>query len=424
MTRAASGLKVAPQTTTGTMTHDFQHDIDAVGRLAAVPTILDVVCRVTGMGFAAVARVTEHRWITCAVKDDIAFGLVPGSELEVRTTICDEIRDSREGVVIDHVAEDPSFCQHHTPLQYGFQSYISMPIIRSDGSFFGTLCSIDPAPAKLNNPETIGMFKLFAQLIAAQLDADEKLVTANASLASTLQEGDLREQFIAVLGHDLRNPVAAVGAGAKMLLREPQTDKARHIITLMQNSILRMSGLIDNVLDFARGRLGGGMTLDLGTGQLDDVLRHVVNELRAVNPDREIITSFDVADDVHADQHRIAQLFSNLLGNALTHGSAEHPVRAEARTEFGNFILSVSNGGTPIDEAALAGMFQPFQRSADRHRGHQQGLGLGLYIASRIAEAHGGKLTVSSNPSLTTFTFTMPVHAQNAAAGHDQAAAE
>jgi signal transduction histidine kinase len=192
----------------------------------------------------------------------------------------------------------------------------------------------------------------------------------------------------------------------------------------MQNSILRMSGLIDNVLDFARGRLGGGMTLDLGTGQLDEVLQHVINELRAVNPDREIITSFDVADDVHADQHRIAQLFSNLLGNALTHGSAEHPVRAEARTEFGNFILSVSNGGTPIDEAALAGMFQPFQRSGDRHRGHQQGLGLGLYIASRIAEAHGGKLTVSSNPSLTTFTFTMPVHAQNAAAGRDQAAAE
>ena len=101
----------------------------------------------TGMGFAAVARVTEDRWIACAVRDEIAFGLAPGGELKVATTICDEIRRSGEAVVIDHVAADQAFCGHPTPAMYGFQSYISMPILHKDGSFFGTLCAIDPKPA-------------------------------------------------------------------------------------------------------------------------------------------------------------------------------------------------------------------------------------------------------------------------------------
>ena len=91
------------------------------------------------MGFAAVARVTEDRWVACAVRDEIAFGLQPGGELEVETTICDEIRDSGRLVVIDNVAEDKAFCGHPTPRMYGFQSYISMPIVRPDGRFFGTL---------------------------------------------------------------------------------------------------------------------------------------------------------------------------------------------------------------------------------------------------------------------------------------------
>ena len=151
--------------------HDFRADIDAIGAIDAVPTILNVVCRVTGMGFAAVARVTEQRWICCAVHDEIQFGLQPGGELKVETTICHEIRQMREAVVIDHVAEDTLYCQHHTPAMYGFQSYISMPIFLKDGRFFGTLCAIDPRPHRLKNPETIGMFKLFAELIAFHLDA-------------------------------------------------------------------------------------------------------------------------------------------------------------------------------------------------------------------------------------------------------------
>ena len=150
-------------------------DLAAVTRIDAVPTILEVVCRTTGLGFSAVARVTEDRWVACAVRDEIAFGLQPGGELRVETTICDEIRDSGQLVVIDNVAEDEVFCGHPTPRMYGFQSYISVPIHRPDGRFFGTLCAIDPRPARLNTPETVGMFKLFADLIGFHLDVQERL---------------------------------------------------------------------------------------------------------------------------------------------------------------------------------------------------------------------------------------------------------
>src|SRR4051812_46710474 len=105
-------------------------DVAAVSRIATAATILEVGCRTTGMGFAAIARVTEDRWVACAVRDEIAFGLAPGGELEVQTTLCDKVRRSQAGVVIDEVATDQAFASHPTPAQYGFQSYISIPILR------------------------------------------------------------------------------------------------------------------------------------------------------------------------------------------------------------------------------------------------------------------------------------------------------
>src|SRR5579872_3180286 len=151
---------------------DVMSDVDAIKRIDAIPRILEVVCRSTGMGFAAIARVTDDRWICCAARDEIGFGLRPGDELKLETTICSEIRQSHQAVVIDHVAEDEIFSGHHTPAMYGFQSYISTPILLADGSMFGTLCAIDPRPARLNDLKTIGMFELFAELIASQLSSN------------------------------------------------------------------------------------------------------------------------------------------------------------------------------------------------------------------------------------------------------------
>jgi signal transduction histidine kinase len=392
------------------MPHEFQSDIDAIHRIAAVPTILDVVCRSTGMRFAAVARVTEDRWITCSVLDNIDFGLKPGGELKVATTICHEIRQSGEPVIIDQVSEDAVYCGHPTPAMYGFQSYISMPIIRKDGSFFGTLCAIDPAPAKLRNPETIGMFKLFAELIAAHLDATEELSTAKTALQDEREISQFREQFIAVLGHDLRNPLASIDAGAKILLRAPLEENSRKVVALMQGSVVRMKGLIDNVLDFARARLGDSLDIKIDPAKpLEPLLTQVVDELRMVDPAREICSDFQIDQGVACDQGRVAQLFSNLLGNAITHGDPGTPINVGARTESGKLTLWVENFGTPIAAKTMAKLFRPFFRG--EARSNHQGLGLGLFIAYEIARVHGGTLEAKSDSESTRFTFTVPISA-------------
>ncbi len=389
------------------MATDFSADIAAVQGISAVPLILEVVCRSTGMGFAAVARVTEQRWVCCAVRDEIAFGLVPGGELVVETTICHEIRASHHAVVIDHVAEDTAYVGHHTPAQYGFQSYISMPITLADGTFFGTLCAIDPRPARLNTPQTIGMFKLFAELIATHLEAVDRVAASEAKLLSERETSELREQFIAVLGHDLRNPLASIAAGAKILATTASKDAADEIVGLMQKSVARMSALIDNVLDFARGRLGGGIPLRRSPQSLAPILTQVIAELRASSPERKIKAEINLTQPVDCDAGRIAQLFSNLLGNSVTHGTAATPIHVRATANDGAFELSVANSGEPIPSDAMERLFQPFHRISAQDTHH--GLGLGLYIASEIARAHDGTLDVTSSPEETRFTLRIPL---------------
>ena len=390
------------------MAQDLQADIAAIRNIPAVPTILEVVCRTTGMGFAAVARVTEERWIACSVRDEIAFGLQPGGELSVETTICHEIRQSGQPVIINHVADDPDFCRHATPATYGFQSYISMPIVLPDGRFFGTLCAIDPKPAQVNTPEIVGMFKLFAELIAFHLSALEQVAASEASLLDERQASELREQFIAVLGHDLRNPLAAITAGTELMLDTPLNPKAKRLARTILASVARMSGLIADVMDFARGRLGGGLTLNPSTAEpLEPTLRQVIAEARASAPHRCIEAESALHAAITCDRARIAQLLSNLLGNALDYGAPGTPIKVRATTDATGFELSVANAGDPIPPASLERLFQPFTRGAVRP--NQQGLGLGLFIAAEVARAHGGTIGVTSTRQQTRFTFRMPL---------------
>lgn len=406
---------------------ELEYDIAAVRKIDAIPSILEVVCQTTGMGFAAVARVTESRWVACEVLDNVHFGLEAGGELPIETTLCAEVHAQRHEIVIDDVANDPTYAHHHTPAMYGLQSYISVPIILPDGEFFGTLCAIDAQPRKIS--DSVGMFRLFAQLIAFHLDANQKLnesqmdlreahaqaenaqhdlALSDAKLMDAHESSELREQFIAVLGHDLRNPLAALNAGRRMLERQHDDAQSVRVIRHMGESIDRMSSLIDNVMDFARGRLGGGIGIDRSNAQrLEPLLAQVINEIKSAHPDRMIETHFDLAGKVDIDRTRFGQMFSNLLGNAITHGDESRSITVSARTANGELQLAITSGGAPIPKAAMKQLFQPFVRG--NLRPNLQGLGLGLYIASEIAKAHGGRIDVKSDADGTCFTFRMPL---------------
>lgn len=244
----------------------------------------------------------------------------------------------------------------------------------------------------------------------------EARLKAEAESKAVREAAVLREQFIAVLGHDLRNPLSALAAGIAMLGRgEPPGDQLRAILAEMKGSVERATALIDDVVDFARGRLGGGIAVERNAdAPLTPVLEQVVAEMRAIAPESRIESSIDVEEPLFCDRGRVAQLASNLLSNAVTHGAADQPIRFEARTVGDDFELAVVNGGEPIPEDVRSELFRPFFRGAARPS--RNGLGLGLFIASEIAKAHGGKLEVGSTGGETRFTFSMP----RAAAGQPQ----
>jgi signal transduction histidine kinase len=392
-------------------------DVAAVQRISAVPMILRILCDTTGLGFGAVARVDDHSWTACAVLDRIGFGLKPGDQLDVLTTFCHEIRLSQVPIVIEKASEDPVYCRHPAPRLYGFESYIAVPIIRRRGGFFGTICALDPKPASLSADRMLPTLQLFAELIAAQIEVEERLELTRSALADATETGVLREQFVAVLGHDLRNPIAAVSFGLDWLARRRSDERASLMIGQMQQSCRRMSELVDNVLDFARGRLGDGIPVARReAGDLAAVLLQVVQELQAAHPGRSIRSEIELCSPVYCDPPRIGQLLSNLLANALTHGAQDQPVQVTAHSGSGGFELSVGNHGPPIAAETLIHLFRPFNRaSAGAANQGSQGLGLGLYIASEIARSHGGLLRVSSSAEATTFVLTMP-------AGEDRSA--
>ena len=282
-----------------------------------------------------------------------------------------------------------------------------MPIFLKDGSFFGTLCAIDPKPARLNNPETIGMFKLFAELIGTHLDTIERAAQSEARLSDEKQTAEFREQFIAILGHDLRNPLASLSSGVRLILKAKSPEQAADIGAMMQESVNRMAKLIQNLMDMARTRLGGGLVLDPRPEQIEPMLAQVIAETRSTHPERPIEASVSIASPVRCDAGRIGELFSNLLGNAVTHGAPGTPVRIDARAAAGQFELSVVNTGAPIPPEHVKLLFTPFYRGAPGAK--KQGLGLGLYIASEIARAHGGSVDVASDDSETRFVFRMPL---------------
>jgi len=387
-----------------TKSQDYQTDIEQINQIPAVTKILEVICSTTGMGFAAVARVTKDRWIACAINDKINFGLGVGGELKVKTTLCQQVMDEQKEVAIDHVKKDPIYSDHHTPKMYGLQSYISIPIFLTNGDFFGTLCAIDPKPARVNNERTISMFKLFAELIALHLETLEHLRETQTKLVEEKTNAEIREQFIAILGHDLRNPVGAIFSAAQLMFRNSLDEKNLKLAKIIQDSTLRVRGLIDNMLDFARGRLGSGIVLNYDNDKdLEGTLHQIIIELRTVYPDREILADLNLNHQTKGDYKRIAQLFSNLLGNAISHGSKDSPIMVTAKSESDFFELCVINKGNKISPETEKHLFKPFSRGKV-HLG-QEGLGLGLYIASEIANAHKGQILVNSTDEETCFTF-------------------
>ena len=258
----------------------------------------------------------------------------------------------------------------------------------------------------MSGAATVASMTLFAQLITKHLDTEFKLSQSQVALHTERGTSELREQFIAVLGHDLRTPIGSILLGADMLQMEKLSPTASSVVLRMRRSAQRMAGLVNDVVDFTRWRMGGGIAVDRKhETALQAPLLQVVEELRGHFPQRAVEVDFKLDMPVYCDVQRIGQLLSNLLKNALLYGNAAQPVLVRCSSQNGIFELSIANQGPAISQATIDQLFKPFWRASSH--ASNEGLGLGLFIVSEIARSHGGELAVDSSEAATRFTFRL-----------------
>ena len=376
--------------------------------------ILRLVCHSSGAGFAAVAQACDGAWTACAVHDALGLGLRRGEAFVIEALPRAPGRASLEPgalgagppVVIDHLVEDRYATSYGRRSVRDCGHFASVPIPRAGGGHFGILCAVKRRQPHMN-PRLLDTLELFAKLLGFHLDAHEQIRAANRALSRELEISRMREQFLAMLGHDLRNPLGAIDAGIAVLDGAP-ADQMPTMLEMIRRSVDRMTGLIDTLADLARVRLGKGLSLQRDSDlPLWPMLEQVVSEQRMAWPGRVIVSSIARDGGVDCDRHRIAQLLSNLLGNALVHGAPDAPVQVECSVDAGALSIAVANSGEPIPQGMLERIFLPFTRRPTRPG--PQGLGLGLYICAEIARAHGGTLQVDSTPARTCFSFRLPL---------------
>lgn len=239
---------------------------------------------------------------------------------------------------------------------------------------------------------------------------DQAVAESVARYSSTVKHG--QDLFLGILGHDLRNPLGAITMSAQFLLQNTLLD-SRLIkpVSIIHNSGKQMSNLIDDLLDFTRTRLGQGMPMSPRQMDLADIVRQTVQEACTFHPERTI--SFDATGELSGnwDSARIGQVFSNLIGNAIKHGSGSESINIVLSGQGEDVLATVHNGGNPIPEDEISKIFEPLHRSLSPATGNRRdfSLGLGLYIAREIIQAHGGTIAVTSSMEEgTTFIIRLP----------------
>ena len=248
------------------------------------------------------------------------------------------------------------------------------------------------------------LFKpLEPQILRHKTETFFQLHRQRQELAETLR---LNEELMAVVGHDLRNPLNVV-LMTTSLLAETTDPQLKKCVDRLQSSGTRMLHIIEELFDLTRARLGGGIPIERKPLDLEVITKKTVTEFEATNPSRQIdvLVSGDVKGSW--DVGRLGQVLSNLIGNALRHGSVSVPITVELSGGEQEVVASVHNGGT-IPADLMPRLFEPFQPGVGR-RTRAEGLGLGLYIVQQIVHAHGGEVRVSSSPEAgTRFEVRLP----------------
>jgi signal transduction histidine kinase len=302
--------------------------------------------------------------------------------------------------------------------QLEIRSYVGVPL-RVRGKTIGALTLVMAESGRRFTEDDLHFAQAVADRAALAIDNArllKEIEDANAHIADQLVAESRRraeaenasrfaETFIGILGHDLRNPLNAVTMAAAVLRQRVDHVHAK-TIDRIEASTTRMSNMVTQLLDLTRSRLGGGIVLDKSSCDLGAVISDVIDELQLAHGDRTI--RWNKRGVVGTwDRDRLAQVASNLVGNALEHGDPDQPVEVSLETTVGGASFTVRSRGKVIAPDLIPVLFDPYRQAALRGA-RSRGLGLGLFITQQIVQAHDGQIDVTSTDDGTTFTVTLP----------------
>lgn len=224
----------------------------------------------------------------------------------------------------------------------------------------------------------------------------------------TGQRDEIRQRFVGILGHDLRNPLNAIALAAEQIATMPCDEpKHRQATDVIRRSADRMNRMVADVIDFTHARIGQGIPAVPTACVMSEIVEEAAGELRLAHPTRTLRVDAEGDTSGTWDRDRVLQVVSNLIGNALQHGRDPVIVRVTEAPNRRSVILRVENSGPRIPPQSLARLFDPFHQGA-QHRGPREHLGLGLFIVEQVAIAHGARVEVTSDDALTAFQITWP----------------
>ena len=280
-----------------------------------------------------------------------------------------------------------------------------MPLYRLDGDLFGTLCSLDPNPTEVSTQD-VELFQLFANLIAYELDADDKAQQREKELEKITAESESQRRFMSILGHDLRNPLSTISMAATLQRRENLTpEKNLEMAEKIVKTAKRMQYLIEDLLETTQSISGNDIAIVTKPTDLSRICLGIVEEFRISHP--TAVIEFYGEENCFGDwdERRIGQILANLISNALSYGKSDAPVKVRLTEDVNRVTIKVNNRGESISDEARQHLFTAFWRGSQKNGINSGGVGLGLYIVKQIVQAHRGDISVESNDEDgTTFT--------------------
>ncbi len=374
--------------------------IELLASLDSVAALLRVVCDVSGLGVATVAEVTEQRWIACAVEDRIAFGLQPGAELDLESTLCNHVRSSHDAVIISDVTQNPTYCDHPAPGLYGWKSYLSVPVFRPNGTFFGTLCAFDPQPAPLlEQRPVIATLDGFARLLGELLAREEQRREESPGPLGDLDLTPLREQLLVLLEEDLQHPLQALAKDAPVDASQAQR---------WQTEARRLAERSAAAADFVRVRLGHGLPLKPAlVAGANERLLDLLARLQTRFPDQTLGSELpELPAALRLDLPRLLQAVEALLEWVASRNPAGGTLLLRGVLDERCYRLAVESRTAVVDPGSLSQVFQPALSQATAEQPAR--LELSLYLAQEVARGHGGSLVARQENGRLRFILTLP----------------